>query len=381
MARSIATTATLRSRERCFARLVRRYQSARYGETGAFVRNSGILLTRFLGCCTDRRVPDWLVQLPDRVFEKDKAEYPGERDLYGEMVRAAHEDGIFETRSSTQISILTMSSPSVNTKPASWFVRGFMVGVLITGALNAASYFSRSDRGGNLVGTAPGHREALGFPCELWESGNTYGGFYIDFWGLLVNALFLVAVSAVCGLIVFRFRDRLTRLVLEFEEEVFARETRTRGKIQVSLRGLLVMTGLAAMVAAGTRYALAGRPEVLGCIYLFGPWVLVLIAFLPLDISWQHRVAILVPATVFLMLASVVVGWSLKPSMEFDKTLLGIFVCWTPQTVLAAIILMTIGLRHHFRSRGTPAPVEGQRPAGARNAEGETNEGQAEEEG
>ncbi len=266
-----------------------------------------------------------------------------------------------------------MSSSSLDTRPASWFVRGFLVGVLITGALNAASYFARSDRGGNLVGTAPDHREALGFPCELWESGNTYGGYYVDFWGLLVNALFLVAVGTVCGLIMFYFRDRLTELALEFEE-VTARETQGRGTLRVSLRGVLVMTGLAAMVAAGARYALAGRPEVLGLIYLLGPWALVLIAFLPLEISWQHRVAIIVPATVLLMIGSVLVGWSLQPSREFDRTLLGIFVCWTPQTVLAAIVLMTIGLRHYYRSRTTPAAVEGRPPSDARHSDGETSE-------
>jgi hypothetical protein len=43
------------------------------------------------------------------------------------------------------------------------------------------------------------------------------------------------------------------------------------------------------------------------------------------------------------MLAAVAVGTSLKPPLEFDKVLLYIFVCWTPQSVLVAIGL-TLGL-------------------------------------
>ena len=117
---------------------------------------------------------------------------------------------------------------------------------------------------------------------------------------------------------------------------MIARETRTRGNLQVSLRGLLVTTGLAAMVAAARGTRSRKSTGSLGLhLSVLSMRLLVLIAFLPLDISWQHRVAILVPATaVFLMLASVILGWSLKPSMEFDKTLLGIFVCWTPRRFL-----------------------------------------------
>ena len=223
-------------------------------------------------------------------------------------------------------------SQSIVTTPIRWFVRGFLVGILICGSLNAASYFFRSEGWGNLLGTAPSHREAMGFPCLLWESGNAYGGYFVDVGSLCVDALFAVAAGSLGGVLMVHHRDRLNRLVDRFEQAAEARQSRW----QVSLRGLLVATGLAALIAAGARYALAGRPEVLGGIYLLGPWLLVLIAFVPMGVSWQQRVYVLIPAAALLMAGAVAAGAMLKPKLEFDKVLMGIFVCWTPQSVLAA---------------------------------------------
>ncbi|MBM4093724.1 MAG: hypothetical protein FJ276_30605 [Planctomycetes bacterium] len=236
---------------------------------------------------------------------------------------------------------------SISTTPASWFLRGFLVGILIGGCLTAMSYFVRSEELGNLVGTRPDRREAIGFPCELWESGNTYDGYFIDLTGLLVNACSALALAMTCGFVTFLCRFHLTRLVVEFEALA---APPNHGTVQFSLRGLLALVGLASLAAAATRYAMAGRPEVLGAIYLLGPWFLVLFAYLPLGLSWQKRVIILVPTTVLLMVASVAIGWSLKPELAFDKTLLGIFVCWTPQAVLAAVVLVAAMLHRHARS-------------------------------
>lgn len=238
-------------------------------------------------------------------------------------------------------------STSIVTTPRRWFVRGAMIGVLVSGSLNAVSYFFRSEHGGNLIGTTPGHREALGFPCELWENGNMYGGLFVDVWGLAANAGFTVLLAAVCGVVTVAFQERLNRLVEELEETV---AVHSRDSVQFSMRGLLLATALAAMLAAGTRYALAGRAEVLGFIYLLGPWVLVLLAFLPLGLSWQKRVYILIPMTLALMAAAAVLGMSLKPRVEFDKVLLGFFICWTPQSALAAIGLTAILIMWHVRA-------------------------------
>lgn len=231
-------------------------------------------------------------------------------------------------------------SPAIVTTPSRWFIRGFLVGILISGSLNAVSYFFRSEGGGNLLGTAPEHYEALGFPRTLWETGNMYGGRFIDLPGLLTNALFAAALGAVCGLLTQPFRRRLNELVERFEQAVIAPQ---RGTFQFSLRGLLTLCGLASVAAAGAHYALAGNPAVLGIIYALGPWILVLIAFLPVGLDWQQRVAVLVPTALLLMLAAVATGAALKPPLEFDKVLLYIFVCWTPQSVLVALTL-TVGL-------------------------------------
>ena len=119
--------------------------------------------------------------------------------------------------------LFAMSS-SIVTTPSRWFVRGFLVGILITGSLTAVSYFFRSERGGNLLGTTPDHYEALGFPCTLWETGNTYGGLFVDLRALLVNALFSAALGASCGLATWLFRGRLTDLVERLEQTVTARQ-------------------------------------------------------------------------------------------------------------------------------------------------------------
>lgn len=239
---------------------------------------------------------------------------------------------------------------SIATTPTSWFVRGFFVGILVIASMNAGSYFFRSESGGNLLGTRPNHREALGFPCELWESGNTYGGYFVDYAALLVDGLFAASVGVLCGLGTVRHRARLNRLVAVLEK---AGDEPRRAHVQFSSRGLLLATALAALMAAAARYALAGQAQSLGLIYLLGPWVLVLIALLPLGLAWQQRVLILIPTTVLFMAAAVAIGVSLRPRLEFDKVLLGIFICWTPQSVLAAIALIAKLILRNTDSGGT----------------------------
>ena len=80
-------------------------------------------------------------------------------------------------------------SPKFVTTAGRWFLRGVLVGILISASLIALSFFFRSERGGNLLGTSPDRYEALGFPRTLWETGNTYGGLFIDLPALLTNAL------------------------------------------------------------------------------------------------------------------------------------------------------------------------------------------------
>ncbi len=111
-------------------------------------------------------------------------------------------------------------SSSIVTTPPRWFVRGFMVGILISGSLTAVSYFFRSERGGNLLGTTPEQYEALGFPCTLWETGNTYGGLFVDLRSLLVDVSFGIAVGTICGLVTLSVSRRLNELVERLDQAV-----------------------------------------------------------------------------------------------------------------------------------------------------------------
>ena len=110
----------------------------------------------------------------------------------------------------------------------------------------------------------------------------------------------------------------------------------------------MVLMTLFSIVAAGARYAQAGRPEVLGAFYILGPWLLVIAAFLPSGLSWQQRVVLVVPFTILLMAGGIAIGRSLTPAVEFDKILLGTFLCWTPQSVLASTVI-TAGVLWHWR--------------------------------
>jgi hypothetical protein len=171
---------------------------------------------------------------------------------------------------------------------------------------------------------------------------------FVDLPALVVNVLFGMAVGTICGALTLKFRSWLNELVNRLE--VAAVEPQ-RGGLQFSLRGLFALSGLAALAAAGAHYALARHPAVLGIIYGLGPWILVAVAFLPMGLSWQRRVVVLVPAALALMVAAVAVGASLKPPLEFDKVLMYIFICWTPQSVLVAMALTTALIVHYAAAR------------------------------
>ncbi|MEL6109559.1 MAG: hypothetical protein AAFU85_26415, partial [Planctomycetota bacterium] len=79
------------------------------------------------------------------------------------------------------------------------------------------------------------------------------------------------------------------------------------------------------------------RVEVLASIYLLGPAALIALAFLPRGWQWQQRVALLTPTTIALIVAAIALGQAL--GVDFDKVMMGIFICWTPQSVLGAVVL------------------------------------------
>lgn len=230
---------------------------------------------------------------------------------------------------------LSAAAVPIRSTPALWFCRGFVVGVLLIGAVNALSYFWRSEGGGNLTGGHPGRAEALGFPWLVWEKGNAYGGWFVDYRAMLLNAAFASAVGVVFGKLAVRKRRLWERLLVSLEDSITGRH----GKVQVSIGGLLMATIASAILAAAGRYLVAGRPEALGIIFLMGPWILVVIALIPRNIPWQTRVVILIPITLLMIGGAVYTGASLQNRLEFDEVLMGIFVCWTPQCAFAAMLL------------------------------------------
>jgi len=240
---------------------------------------------------------------------------------------------------------MARSATTPHSAPA-WLLRGVLVGGLLLAAINVASYFTCSTGWGNLLGTRPEHREGIGFPWEIWTSGNAYGGYYVDYRRLFQNGMVALGLGTVLGLWAISQRRWLDAMWDDFE-----RQSRAEGRrrFQFSLRELFFATCLTALVAALWKHWIAGQPWSLGAIYTAGPWLLIGIALLPRGLSWQQRVAVLVPMTLMLMTGAVFIGRTLPLRRDVDQVLLGIFVCWTPQTALAACLLMT-GLVWRWRN-------------------------------
>ena len=71
-----------------------------------------------------------------------------------------------------------------------WFIRGFAAGFILFAALNALSWFFRSEGWSDLCGaTLFAHTEAIGFPLELWREGVGYQG------GLMMSCLLYTSPS------------------------------------------------------------------------------------------------------------------------------------------------------------------------------------------
>lgn len=212
-----------------------------------------------------------------------------------------------------------------------WFVRGMVVGLLLIGTANAVSYFFRSEGWGSLLGNRQAGREAIGFPLEVWRAGAAYGGLFVARVPMLVNVLTALLVGAICGGLMVVNHRWLEQMLNDFE----ARERQTsKHNFQFTLQGLLVVTVLSAVAAMAVK-TFASRPESLLFIYVLGPTALVLLALVPYRIAWQQRVAILAPATIAMIAVAIAIGVSLD--IEFDVVLMGIFICWVPQTVIAAL--------------------------------------------
>jgi len=232
----------------------------------------------------------------------------------------------------------------IEASPARWFLRGLAAGGLIVASLNAASYFVRSSTWGSLVGARQSPEESIGFPWKIWEGGNAYGGMFVDYPRLLLNVLFATVVGSFVGWMLARRHRSLNAILVEGlmpaggwgagdgGEDEPGRDA--AAPIQFSIMGLMIATTIAAVVSMlASRFA--ARPETLVAIFLLGPLSLVLIVMLPQRLTWQQRVKIIVPLSLSLIGAAI--GVRLAIGMPFDQVLMGVFLCWTPQSALAAM--------------------------------------------
>lgn len=237
-----------------------------------------------------------------------------------------------------------MTQQKIGSSRFHWFLRGLLVGVMILAALNAASFVVRSGGWGSLLGrTALPSQDSIGFPMEVWQQGQHYGGRFVDLFAMFSNIGFGLLIGLVLGGIAANQASPLNGMLAKFESEQRERKHRP---FQFSLGNLMIATVPVAIMFAAAR---TGRPEVLGAIYLFGPVSLVALAMLPRGLSWESRVVILTPMALSLIAFAVWVGWQL--SMEFDKVMLGVFVFWVPQSTLGAIVITLATL---YRERALP---------------------------
>lgn len=216
-----------------------------------------------------------------------------------------------------------------------------MAGFLVAAAINALSYFYWS--GGWQSLTRPNSiPQAIGFPKEMWRFGVSHNGAMIDWSAFIINNLVAVAIGLLfAGCFLWK-----RKWLSQFADAMIAEDqVKNSNRWQFSLSGMLVMTAFFASVAGLARWALGAGTEMLLAIYLFGPTALIVTAMLPKGIAWQYRVILLAPATFMTIGFAILLGSRLN--ISFDHVTLAIYICWVPQTVIAAILL-TAGLAAKF---------------------------------
>ncbi len=231
--------------------------------------------------------------------------------------------------------------PTPDDSAAAWLMRGLVVGGLILGSANALSFFFRSSGWGSLLGSRQPHDEAIGFPLMLWEEGVGYASHPLLVGPFLFDVATGLVLGTVIGAVAVWQRPTLNQIM-----DRFRRQSVHQVRMQFSLRGLMITTVLAAIAAALVR-SFTPRIEVLAAIYVFGPLALIVLAYLPRRLSWQQRVTILTPATIVMIAIAITLGSVLD--VEFDKVLMGIFICWTPQAAFGAIALTAWILWREYR--------------------------------
>ena len=220
----------------------------------------------------------------------------------------------------------------IGTSSSHWFARGLMGGFLLMAGINGLSFFYRSGGFGSLLGYDPLPNESMGFPWKIWNETKTYGGFMVDYGAMGLNVLFAMLPGVIFGMLGIWYRDSFNQRIGEFEhQEANANQL----SFQFSTQTLLVITAVVAVAIAALSTWRESRIT-LAAIYLLGPAAIIAIAMLPNNIRWIWRAALLVISAVVTIGLGIAIGLTL--GMDFEKVMFGIFVCWVPQSVFAALL-------------------------------------------
>lgn len=207
---------------------------------------------------------------------------------------------------------------------------------MIAAAINGLSYFFRSQGIQNLIGASQTQEEAIGIPFEVWRRGQAYGTFIVDFSAFFSNCGLGLVFALAAGIWVATKKkslNRLTATVLRREADSMQAES----GFQFSVKSMLVATTLIALFLAIITNV-PPDPTALAAIFFAGPWAMVGLSMLPPHIKWQHRVMMISIMSVAMIGVAIYVGQQLnKP---FDEVLMGVFICWTPQSVIAIFALL-----------------------------------------
>ncbi|HJT30419.1 MAG TPA: hypothetical protein VJ783_00020 [Pirellulales bacterium] len=201
--------------------------------------------------------------------------------------------------------------------------------MLLFAATNALSYFVRSELP-SLLGGADGS-DRIGFPWMIWEAGGFVGRESMDYSALSKDIAVGIAISLIAG-IGFAAISLRAGSATSAPIEVSASPSK---RLQFSTRDLFGLTTAAAVILGVVR--LVGEDLKFWLLQLdfwFGPAVILGVAHQTRAIAETQRTIIVSDTAIFLRLAAVAVGVSYG-FRDFTNVLLGLFVFWTPQCVLA----------------------------------------------
>ncbi len=220
--------------------------------------------------------------------------------------------------------------------------RALLLVLLIWAAANALSYFFHSDGWGNLLGQSPQNGQAIGVPWVIWSEGGSFGANHYSRLALLGNATAALLTAATAyALVAWLMRHGEVDPSAPEEASLKTTESPPGRALQFRIRTLLALAAIEAIILGGIRSLGDARPALLAAIYLLGPSLLLAVGWRLRDVNRTHRNLALLIAGFLFVPAAAVLGESIEGIHDFTRGLLGLFVCWVPQCVLLAAVIMS----------------------------------------